>query len=542
MKNLIVILLYFVFFQISAQQTVEDDFEGNGTISSWFGDDLNVNARFTNPFKESINTSNTVLEYKDVGGQYANVRFDVEDNFDLSENYTFTFKIYIPAIGITGSQNNQVSLKLQNGDLSQPWTTQTEVIKAVVLNEWQTITVNFKDDSYNNLDPTSQPPINRSDFNRVVIQVNGEKNNDNVTAYLDDFLYDGTLDATPDGPVFDNLVWSDEFDGQGTSITDLDDTKWYKQTYPIINGQTWANGEIQHYTDRIDNSYVSNGTLKILAKKESYTKNGVTKNFTSARLNSKFAFTHGKVVIRAKMPFGVGTFPALWMLGQNIKETGGYWAATHGTTYWPDCGEVDIIEHWGDNQDFVQSALHNRSSFGGTVNKGGRTIENASSEFHIYTLEWNATKMKFSVDGIQHYEYAPENKNNENWPYNAPQYLLLNVAILPNIASNFTQSPMEVDYVRVYQETTSLSVEESTKKNHDVTIYPNPTKDQLTIRLNDHHLKGEFILYSITGKKIHTFLQNSELKSHDVSFLNKGVYFLKLKSLGATSITKLIKE
>ena len=122
---------------------------------------------------------------------------------------------------------------------------QTEVIKAVDLNEWQTITVNFKDDSYSNLDPTSQPPINRSDFNRVVIQVNGEDNNDNVTAYLDDFLYDGILDATPDGPVFDNLVWSDEFDGQGTSITDLDDTKWYKQTYPIINGQSWANGEIQ---------------------------------------------------------------------------------------------------------------------------------------------------------------------------------------------------------------------------------------------------------------------------------------------------------
>ncbi|WP_296638506.1 family 16 glycosylhydrolase [Polaribacter sp.] len=541
MRFLIFTILFLASYQLRGQQTVEDDFEGNGTISSWFGDNANINARLNNPYKEGVNTSNTVLEYKDVGGQYANIRFDVDENFDFSEKYTFTFKIYVPAVSVTGSQTNQVSLKLQNNTLNEPWTSQTEIIKSIALNQWQTVTFNFKDDVYSNFDPNSQQPINRNDFNRVVLQVNGENNTDRVTAYIDDFLYDGTIAVDNDEPVYDNLVWSDEFDGQTGVVTDLDNSKWFKQTYPIINGQSWANGEIQHYTGRIDNSYVSNGTLKILAKKEIYSNNGVTKNYTSARLNSKYAFTYGKVEIRAKMPFGVGTFPALWMLGQNITETGGYWAATKGTTGWPDCGEIDIIEHWGANQDFVQSALHNRSSFGGTVNKGGRSISNASTEFHVYTLEWSATKMRFSVDGIQHYEYAPENKNIQNWPYDAPQYLLLNVAILPNIAANFTESPMEVDYVRVYQESVSLSNTNIPLKKKGFNLYPNPTKNQLTIQLGTDILSSKFIIYSSTGKKVHTFFQSTQINTYDISFLKKGVYFIKASTNDNATITKLIK-
>ncbi|WP_334055816.1 family 16 glycosylhydrolase [Polaribacter sp. P097] len=543
MKNLLLAILILFGFNVNAQQTVEDDFEGNGTISTWFGDDANINAQFNNPYKETINTSNTVLQYEDVGGQYANIRFELDEKFDLSEDYTFSFKIYVPAVTITGSQNNQVSLKLQNGDLNEPWSTQTEIVKDVTLNQWQTVTFNFKDDNYINLNAGSAAPITRTDFNRVVIQVNGENNTDRVTAYIDDFLYDGTIaGSSDDEPVFDNLVWSDEFDGQTGFVTDLDNSKWFKQIYPIIGGNSWANGEIQHYTDRLDNSYVSNGTLKILAKKETYSYNGTSKNYTSARLNSKYAFTYGKVEIRAKMPTGVGTFPALWMLGQNITETGGYWAATKGTTPWPDCGEIDIIEHWGDNQDFVQSALHNRSSFGGTVNKGGRTISNASSEFHVYTLEWTATKMTFSVDGIVHYVYNPENKNAENWPYDAPQYLLLNVAILPNITAGFSESAMEVDYVRVYQESASLSTEDNTIKNQALNVYPNPSNSRVTVNLGNVEGESELILYSITGKKVHTFSQDTPSETHDISFLKRGVYFLQVASSKNSKVVKLIKN
>lgn len=543
MKNLLLAILILFGFNANAQQTVEDDFEGNGTISTWFGDDANINAQFNNPYKETINTSNTVLQYEDVGGQYANIRFELDEKFDLSEDYTFSFKIYVPAVTITGSQNNQVSLKLQNGDLNEPWSTQTEIVKNVTLNQWQTVTFNFKDDNYINLNAGSAAPITRTDFNRVVIQVNGENNTDSVTAYIDDFLYDGTIaGSSDDEPVFDNLVWSDEFDGQTGFVTDLDNSKWFKQIYPIIGGNSWANGEIQHYTDRLDNSYVSNGTLKILAKKETYSYNGTSKNYTSARLNSKYAFTYGKVEIRAKMPTGVGTFPALWMLGQNITETGGYWAATKGTTPWPDCGEIDIIEHWGDNQDFVQSALHNRSSFGGTVNKGGRTISNASSEFHVYTLEWTATKMTFSVDGIVHYVYNPENKNAENWPYDAPQYLLLNVAILPNITAGFSESAMEVDYVRVYQESASLSTEDNTIKNQALNVYPNPSNSRVTVNLGNVEGENELVLYSITGKKVHTFSQDISSETHDISFLKRGVYFLQVASSKNSKVVRLIKN
>jgi len=532
------ILFFFLLFSATAvSQKVEDNFEGGGTITSWFGDACTINTSFSNPFKVGINTSNTVLKYVDSGGQYANVRFDTPANFDLSTNHTFSLKIYVASSDITGSAPNQVSLKLQNNTLGSPWSTQTEIIKTIALNQWQIITFDFANDTYVNLDANSQAPINRTDFNRVLIQVNGENNTDHVTAYIDDFSYDGTLTIVTDpvDPVFDRLVWSDEFDGSGA----IDSDKWFHQTRPIINGQDWANGEIQHYTDRTDNSFVSNGTLKILAKKETYSNAGVTKNYTSARLNSKFAFTHGKIEIRAKMPFGVGTFPALWMLGQNITETGGYWAATHGTTAWPDCGEIDIIEHWGDNQDFVQSALHNRSSFGGTVNKGGRTISNASTEFHIYTLEWSSKKMIFKVDGITHYTYNPDPKNIQNWPYNAAQYLLFNVAVLPNIDSNFTQSAMEIDYVRVYQEAI-LSVDEFADVAK-ITLYPNPVRDVLTIRASSNSGNIHATLYSVLGKQIATFTQTELEKSYDFSAYQSGTYLLKIVTDKGTSVHKVLK-
>jgi len=534
-------------FSIFSQEKVEDDFEGNGTITTWAHDASVINTSFSNPFKIGINTSNTVLRYEDNGGQYANVRFDIPKNFDLSEKHTFSVKIYVPSNSITGNQKNQVSLKLQNNNIAAPWSTQTEIIKTISLNTWQTVTFDFKNDTYINIDGNSAAPINRNDFNRVLIQINGEDNIDKVIAFIDDFLYDGTLpesnnDNNNTNTNFDTLVWSDEFDGVDGQIVDLDNTKWFKQTYPIQGGNSWANGEIQHYTDRIDNSFISDGTLKILAKRETYQGNNNTpKDFTSARLNSKFAFTYGKVEIRAKMPFGIGTFPALWMLGQNITETGGYWAPTHGTTGWPDCGEVDIIEHWGDNQNFVQSALHNRSSFGGTINKGGRMISNASTEFHTYTLYWDANKMVFSVDGIEHYTYNPQNKNIQNWPYNAPQYLLFNVAILPNITASFSESAMEIDYVRVYQ-ASSLSTNDNTVDEKEITIFPNPIDNQLEIQFANFSDTYQGTIYDLTGKKVHFFNQNTAKNTVDVSFLKSGFYILNIQSGSFSKNFKILKN
>ena len=136
------------------------------------------------------------------------------------------------------------------------------------------------------------------------------------------------------------LVWSDEFDGTGA----IDSDKWFHQTL-LPNGNSWFNGELQHYTNRTDNSYLADGYLHIVAKKESFTDQGRTKSYTSARLNSKYAFTYGRVEISAKLPTGRGTWPAIWTLGQNITENGGYWTSTNGTTGWPACDEVDIMQH-----------------------------------------------------------------------------------------------------------------------------------------------------------------------------------------------------
>ena len=534
-------LFLFILCSISLQaQSVEDDFEGSGTITSWAGDDCGIDTNFSNPYQQGINTSNTVMEYDDVGGLYANVRFDVSTNFDLTIKNGFSFKIYVPSNGITGSQENKVSLKLQDGTLSEPWSTQSEIIKSIVLDEWQEVTFNFESDSYNNLSASSPPPIQRTDFNRVLIQVNGENNNDHVVAYIDDVLH---LDLVTNETVYvyDNLVWSDEFNTDGA----IDSNNWFHQTQ-IPAGGSWYNGEIQHYTDRTDNSIVSGGYLYINAKKEiGYTDQGVPKDYTSARLNSKFAFTYGKVEIRAQLPTGIGTWPAIWMLGKNINEDGGYWDNQgFGATGWPACGEVDIMEHWGDNQNFVQSAMHTPSSFGNTSNKGGQTVATASTDFHTYTLEWSPEKMVFSVDDVIHYTYNPDNKNADNWPFNADQYLLLNIAIQPNIDNNFVESSMIIDYVKVYQESV-LSVSQY-EKNKKIKFYPNPVTDDLFISLNllqNQNVTLQVLDVSgriIANKQYYTQEQNI---NYDTSYLNSGLYFMTLIfEDGTTSTLKVIKK
>jgi beta-glucanase (GH16 family) len=243
-----------------------------------------------------------------------------------------------------------------------------------------------------------------------------------------------------------NLVFSDEFDSNGA----VDSEKWFHQTQ-LPNGWGWYNNEQQHYTNRIENSYVENGILKIVAKKENFTDQGHTKPYSSARLNSKFAFQYGKVEVRAKLPSGGGTWPAIWTLGKNITEPGAYFTESHGTTAWPACGEIDIMEHWGNNQNYVQSATHTPSSYGGTINHGGQMIYTASSQMHTYGLVWTPEKLVFSVDGVEHYTYNPPAKNAETWPFDAEQFLLLNFAIADDIDPSFTQGAMEIDYVRVYQ-------------------------------------------------------------------------------------------
>ena len=437
-------LLCFTNILLGQTQSFEENFEGSPTFATWFGDACTINTGLTNPHQTGINTSATVLQYSDVGGQYANARFDVASNFDISTNATFSLNIYVPSSGLTGSQTNQVSLKLQDGTLGSPWLTQSEVIKPILLDQWQTVTFDFLNDTYANFDPNSSAPTQRTDFNRVILQVNGENNYDHVLAYIDDISLSAGSNSDPD---YNFLVWSDEFDVDGA----INSTNWHHQTQ-LPSGGSWYNGEIQHYTNRQDNSYVSGGNLYIVGKKETFTDQGHTKQYTSARLNSKFTFQYGKVEVRAKLPSGVGTWPAIWMLGKNINEDGGYWDNQgFGTTAWPACGEIDIMEHWGTNQNYVQSATHTPSSSGATVNHGGQSISTASTGFHTYTLEWYTDKLVFKVDNATHYTYEPATRDASTWPFDAEQYILFNFAILPSIDAGFTQDDIEIDYVRVYQ-------------------------------------------------------------------------------------------
>ena len=247
------------------------------------------------------------------------------------------------------------------------------------------------------------------------------------------------------------LIYSDEFNVAGS----LDDSKWYHQVEPILdNGTNWANGELQHYTARAENSFVSDGTLKIVAKKEDYTYNNATKNYTSARLNSKFVFKYGRVDVRAKAPAGGGTWPAIWTLGANINETGNYHGDQYGNVGWPHCGEIDIMEQYGDDKTKTLSTLHWQNSETDQYQyEGDETpISNVGSDFHVYRVDWSESKIEFYLDGVKFYEKA----NTSSDPFNNEHYLLLNLAIGGNmggtVPENFTDQTLEIDYVRVYSE------------------------------------------------------------------------------------------
>ncbi|MDA8731288.1 family 16 glycosylhydrolase [Flavobacteriaceae bacterium] len=538
MRFFLVFFFIFIYGSIVSQQIIEDDFEGSGTISLWVGDDCDVDSSFANPYVQGINTSSRVLKYTDVGGQYANVRFDSNENLDFSNNNSFTFKIYVPSSGITGNQTNKVSVKLQNGTLPQPWTTQSEIIKYISLNEWQEITFDFENDAFINLDPSSANPIDRTDFNRVLIQVNGEDNYDHVTAYVDDFIFEeseGGSDAN--NPVFNTLVWSDEFNYSGT----VDSNKWHHQIIPIINGTDWANGELQHYTNQISNSFVSNGSLKIKAIRENYTYNNVTKPYTSARLNSKFAFKYGRVDVRAKLPAEAGTWPAIWTLGANINEVGNYFGSTYGSVGWPVCGEIDIMEQNGwDKTNLIGHLHYSNANTNVYQNEGSTTyIQDSSGEFHIYSLIWTENVIKILLDDVVFFE----RENTQEIPYDNHHYLLLNIAMGGNlggaIPSNFNNATMEIDYVRVYEES-SLSSSNSTL--NELIIYPNPTKDKLILKTPSHLIGSNVNMYSTLGQSLSNFTLDEVNTSIDLSSFKKGIYLLKFQTDNGSFVKEIIKN
>ncbi len=248
------------------------------------------------------------------------------------------------------------------------------------------------------------------------------------------------------------LVWNDEFDGDA-----IDDQKWNK----LLWRPGWVNNELQAYTDRDTNVFVQDDNLVIRALIEpgffgtDYTGTSYTADYTSGRLNTagKGEWTYGRFDTRAKLPKGIGSWPAIWMLGSNISTVG-----------WPHCGEIDIMEHVGFDEGNIHASIHTTdyNHVNGTQKSGQVIIPTATDSFHVYSLEWDSTYIRYLVDDEPYFFiYNDSNGDEDKWPFNKPQYIILNLAVggdwggAQGIDPTVFPMEMKVDYVRVFEKSES---------------------------------------------------------------------------------------
>ncbi|UCE92804.1 MAG: glycoside hydrolase family 16 protein [Flavobacteriaceae bacterium] len=230
------------------------------------------------------------------------------------------------------------------------------------------------------------------------------------------------------------LVWEEDFNGE-----DLDMASWNFETgdgCPHLCG--WGNNERQIYTKK--NHQVRDGLLFISARKDGET-------YTSAKITTKGKkeFTYGKIEVRAKLPLGVGLWPAFWMLGANIDQVG-----------WPDCGEIDILEYVGKEPEYIFTSLHTRDSHGITVNTRKDIVKGIEEGFHTYAINWTEEGIEFLIDGNSFYTFSPVSKGPEIWPFDKPFYIILNLAVGgnfggPEVDDSIFPQEFIIDYIKVYQ-------------------------------------------------------------------------------------------
>ncbi|MHA6727615.1 glycoside hydrolase family 16 protein [Chryseobacterium sp. A301] len=233
------------------------------------------------------------------------------------------------------------------------------------------------------------------------------------------------------------LVWSDEFNYQGLP----DSSKWEFEE----GGSGFGNHELQYYTkNRLKNARVEKGSLVIEAHKEPWDKN----EYTSAKLQTKSTqtWTYGRIEVRAKLPKGRGTWPAIWMMSEKMKS-------------WPKDGEIDIMEHVGYNPGFIHSSVHTQK-YNHVINTQKTDtlyVKDAMDKFHVYTLDWTPEKVDVYVDDVKFYTYENQEKTYEAWPLDQPFYLILNQAVggdwggKEGVDPSIYPQKFYIDYVRVYQ-------------------------------------------------------------------------------------------
>lgn len=306
------------------------------------------------------------------------------------------------------------------------------------------------------------------------------------------------------------LFWSDEFDGNA-----IDPTKWTHE----IGASGWGNNEWQFYTNSISNSIVSDGLLSIVALEQQF--NGA--GYTSARMitKDKFEVEYGKIEARMKLPLGQGIWPAFWMLGANISEVG-----------WPQCGEIDIMEHVNNEME-THGTVH-WNNFG-SHNYIGSSTPTTPDEWHTYGIIWDENKIQFYVDEVFYYQFDYSPNNNSEAIFTNPFFLLLNVAVggnWPGYPDNTTVFPaiMQVDYVRVYKPEGFVGVAEVTKTDA-FEVYPNPTNTFVNVVLKDVTANQMIEILDATGKQVMIQKALSGNNQIDLSSLSKGLYFVSVNGI-----------
>ena len=313
----------------------------------------------------------------------------------------------------------------------------------------------------------------------VRYQVVFQQGADNASGsmYFDDLtLNSGTVVTPPPAATNWNIVWDDEFNG-----TTINTNIWAFETG---NNGGWGNNELEYYTGRTNNAYVSNGLLHIVARQESMGGS----SYTSARMNTLgtnasplYATpTYGRFEWRAKLPSGVGMWPALWMMGADFPSAG-----------WPACGEIDVVENNGSNPAFVQGSLHAPNNYNPTeiyTFTGGDSVTN----FHTYLLDWEPDLIQWFVDGNLYETQITQA------PFNAPFFFLMNLAVGGNYLAvngvNPTKSQinagtvfpaeLQVDYVRIYEQTVPLQLSVAQSNGNVVLNWPANIVCHLQVQTN----------------------------------------------------------
>ena len=300
-----------------------------------------------------------------------------------------------------------------------------------------------------------------------------------------------------------DLVWAEEFLGNSLNM----------DTWNFDLGATgWGNNEWQNYTDSPLNHQVGAGSLKIIARHLG------GENYSSARITTqgKFEFQYGKAEARIKVPLGQGVWPAFWMLGSNFPTIG-----------WPQCGEIDIMEHVNEEH-VTHAAAH--------WNLDGHTYETTNvpfeiNEFHRYGIIWDEGGVTYTLNDHPFFYFPFMEENNTAQIFQNPFYFLLNVAVggnWPGYPDSSTPFPavMEVQYIRVYEKSTLGSTVESPKES--VKAWPNPTDDHVYLDFEKTGIARRVHAFNSSGQKMASFIANDDRKLIDMHGWASGLYILQV--------------